>query len=54
MTIGLLTRIRHATTAEEIDRLLAEGRDYPNASDRTRNRWIRKARQRKKELDNQQ
>lgn len=51
-TQGIGDRIRRATSAAEVDALVEEGAGYKYASDRTRNRWRRKAKKRKEELDN--
>ncbi len=48
---GLLDQIRRATSAAEIDCLLEQGENYEHASERTRKRWRRKARQRKEQLE---
>lgn len=36
---SLINRIRRASSAREIDKLLAEGATYTHASDKTRMRW---------------
>jgi hypothetical protein len=46
----LLERIRTASSAEQIDELLAEGETFEKATDRTRNRWRKKAAQRRREI----
>lgn len=50
-TLGILSRIKCATSAAEVDALIEEGDGYKYASDRTRNRWRRKAKKRKEELE---
>lgn len=47
---GLCRRITLANTHKELDSLLSEGETYEHASDRTRNRWKRKAVKRRAEL----
>ena len=47
---GVYTKLRSASSNEEIDQLLQEGREYPFASEKTRRRWERTAQKRKQEL----
>ena len=47
---GLSEKIRRASSADEIESLLAEGAKYADASLTTRTRWTRCAERRKREL----
>lgn len=47
---GLRERIKSAESAEEIAALLKEGEGYQYASNETRRRWIKAAKERREEL----
>ena len=48
--MGLVDKIRLATTVAVVENLLAEGNKYPDASPKTRRRWRSVATRRLKEL----
>jgi hypothetical protein len=49
-TASLMDRIKAAESPEEIEALLEEGRHYEWASEETRRRWKRKAKQRLEQI----
>jgi len=47
----ILHRIRRASSPDEIEKLLDEGRQFQNATERTRSRWRKHAEKRRKALE---